>query len=267
MTEEDVVRGHYSRDDLETVVLDALRRVGVDVDALRVEDLAGLDQLHAGFLPATEHLLDALELTAGTSLLDVGSGVGGPARVAAERHGCPVTGIDLSPDFVELARTLTARVGLADLVTFDVGSATSMPYRDGSFSRAMLNHVGMNIAEKDRVFAEVRRVLEPGGRFAVYEQMRTGEGDLTYPLPWADDETSSFVETRERYGDLLRAAGFGIEVDEDRTAAVAAAGPPPPGSLTPADLFGPGFVERIVNNFTATGAGILGTVLIVARAE
>ena len=63
------------------------------------------------------------------------------------------------------------------------------------------------------------------------------------------------------------AAGFAIAVAEDRTAAVAAAGPPPPGSLTPADLFGPGFVERIVNNFTATGAGILSTVLIVARAE
>ncbi len=194
MNTERVVRDHYSGDDLESVALGALRRVGVDVDALRVEDLAGLDQFHAGFVPATEHLLDALALTPDTALLDVGSGVGGPARLAAARHGCRVTGIDLSPDFVDLARKLTDRVGLTDLVTFDVGSATALPYDDGSFSRAMLNHVGMNIAAKDRVFAEVRRVLEPDGLFAVYEQMRVGDGDLTYPMPWADDETSSFVE-------------------------------------------------------------------------
>jgi MPBQ/MSBQ methyltransferase len=266
MDAERVVREQYSGDGLEAVVLGALRRVGVDVDALRVEDLAGLDQLHAGFVPATEHMLDALDLTAATRLLDVGSGVGGPARLAAARHGCRVTGIDLSPDFVDLARTLTERVGLSDRVTFDVGSATSLPYDDASFSRAMLNHVGMNIAEKDRVFAGVRRVLEPDGVFGVYEQMRVGDGDLTYPLPWAEDETSSFVETRERYAELLRAAGFRIERAEDRTAAVAAAGPPPAGALTPGDLFGPGFAQRIGNNLAATAAGILAPVLIVARA-
>ena len=108
---------HYRGDDFETRVLDALRSAGVDVDGLRVEDLAGVDQLHAGFLPASEHLLDQLALSADTPLLDVGSGVGGPARLAAARHGCRVTGIDLSPDFVELARSLTARVGLDALVT------------------------------------------------------------------------------------------------------------------------------------------------------
>jgi MPBQ/MSBQ methyltransferase len=267
MNEERVVREHYRGDGLEARVLTALRGAGVDTDALRVEDLAGLDQLHAGFVPATEHLLDTLALTAEAWLLDVGAGVGGPARLAAARHGCRVTGIDLSPDFVDLAQKLTERVGLTDLVTFDLGSATAMPYEDRSFSHAMLNHVGMNIAEKDRVFAEVRRVLEPGGLFAVYEQMRVGDGELTYPLPWADDETSSFVETRERYDERLRAAGFRIEVDEDRTAAVAAAGPPAAGALTPGDLFGPEFAERIGNNLSATFAGTLGSVLIVARAE
>ncbi len=265
MNTERVVREHYSGDDLEAVALGALRRVGVDVDALRVEDLAGLDQFHAGSIQATEHMLDALELTGGATVLDVGSGVGGPARLAAARHGCRVTGIDLSPDFVDLARKLTERVGLGDLVTFDVGSATAMPYDDGSFNRAMLNHVGMNIAAKDRVFAEVRRVLEPDGVFAVYEQMRVGDGDLAFPMPWAEDETSSFVETRERYAELLRAAGFRIEADEDRTAAVAAAGPPAAGALTPGDLFGPEFAERIGNNLAATFAGTLGAVLIVAR--
>ena len=92
----------------------------------------------------------------------------------------------------------------------------------------MLNHVGMNIADKAGLFAEVRRVLEAGGLFAVYEQMRTGDGDLLYPLPWADDKESSFVDTRQRYAQLLDNAGFSVEHDEDRTAANAAGGPPSP---------------------------------------
>jgi MPBQ/MSBQ methyltransferase len=152
-------------------------------------------------------------------------------------------------------------------VTFDLGSATEMPYDDGTFTRAMLIHVGMNIVDKASVFAEVRRVLEPDGLFAVYEQMRVGDGDLTYPLPWAEDESSSFVETREHYRELLDAAGFTIDSDDDRTAAVAAAGPPAPGALTPGDLFGPGFAERIGNNVAATMAGTLAPILIVARAD
>lgn len=263
---DDIVRGHYGRQGLEGVVFKALAAAGADVDALRMEDLGGLDQLHAGFGPASEHVLDQLDLGEGTALLDVGCGIGGPARMAAVRHGCRVTGIDISPDLVGLARTLTERLGLSGQVTFDLGSATDMPYADGTFARAMLNHAGMNIADKAQVFAEVRRCLEPGGLFAVYEQMRVGEGDITYPLPWADDEASSFVETSERYVELLTGAGFVVEHQEDRTAANAAAGPPAPGALTPAVLFGPGFGERIGNNIAAAMAGTLGAVLIVVRA-
>ena len=266
MHPDDLVRDHYSGDDLEGTVLRALEAAGLDVDALQVGDLAGLDQLHAGAGPATEHVLDALDLAPGMSLLDVGCGVGGPARLAAARTGCRVTGIDLSPDFVDLGRSLTERLGLASLVSHDLGSATDLPYSDGAFTRAMLIHAGMNIADKAEMFAEVRRVLEPGGRFAVYDQMRLGDGDLVYPMPWADDDASSFVEARSTYAALLDGAGFRVEHDEDRTAAVAAGGPPAPGALSPADLFGPEFGERIGNNIAAGMASTLGAVLMIARA-
>lgn len=266
MDGEDLVRGHYSGEGLEPRVIGALVAAGVDVDSLTTDDLAGLDQLHAGFGPATEHLLDSLSLSPAMTLLDVGCGVGGPARMAAVRHGCLVTGLDLSRDFIELARSLTERVGLGGRVSFDTGSATDMPYPEGSFDRAMLNHVGMNIADKARVFAEVRRVLRPDGLFAVYEQMRTADGDLPYPLPWAETEESSFVEHQDRYAAMLEDAGFTIDHREDRTGANAAAGPPPPGALTPAVLFGPGFGERIGNNIAAAMAGTLSAVLMVARA-
>lgn len=266
MDVDDLVRGHYSDDDLEAVVIGALRSAGFDVDALRIEDLAGLDQLHAGFATATEHVLHSLALTPGITLLDVGCGVGGPARMAADRHGCHVTGIDLTPDLVNLARSLTDRLRLTSQVTFDVGSAIDLPYPDGSFSRAMLNHVGMNIADKALLFAEVRRVLEPGGLFAVYDQMRTGDGELVYPLPWADDEAASFVETRQHYTELLVSAGFRVDHDEDRTAAIFAGGPPSPGALSPRDLFGPAFEQQVGNNVAAFLTGTLSAVLMVACA-
>jgi MPBQ/MSBQ methyltransferase len=262
---DDLVRDHYSGDDLEAVVIRALSGAGLDIGALRIDDLAGIDQLHAGFGGATAHLLDALDLTSGATVLDVGCGIGGPARMATAR-GCQVTGIDLSPDFVDLARALTDRLGLSAQVTFDVGSATDLPYDEGSFNRAMLIHAGMNIPDKAQMFAEVRRVLEPGGRFAVYEQMRIGDGQLAYPLPWADDETSSFVETRQSYSELLHGAGFRVEHDEDRTAANGGAGLPAPGALGPGDLFGPGFAERIGNNIAAAMEGKLAAVLMVAHA-
>lgn len=266
MAAEDLVRDHYSGDDLEVRVLTALRGAGVDIDRLQVADLAGLDHLHAGGVPATTHLLDRLELAPRTPLLDVGSGVGGPARLAAARHGCPVTGIDLSPDFVALARSLTERVGLGGLVSYDEGSATALPHDDATFARAMLVHAGMNIPDKGAMVAEVRRVLAPGGLFGLYEQVRTGDGDLTYPLPWADDASTSFVETRERYVELLEGAGFQVQLDEDRTAANAAAGPPPPGTLGPDALFGPAFAERVGNAIAAAMEGTLSSVVLVARA-
>ncbi|MEZ5239940.1 MAG: class I SAM-dependent methyltransferase [Microthrixaceae bacterium] len=266
MDAHDRVRLHYSGDDLETVVLGALQRTGVDVSQLRVEDLAGIDQLHAGSVAATEYLLELLCLDGSTRLLDVGCGVGGPARLAADRHGCPVKGIDLSPDFVRLAVTLTDRVGLAGRATFEVGTATALPYEDRSFDRAMINHVGMNLPDKASVFAEVHRVLQPGGLFAVYEQMRIGDGELVFPLPWADDASSSFVESPQSYAELLRAAGFTVESEENRAAAVAAVAAADPAALGPADLFGAGFTERLDNNIVATMTGSLAPVLLIARA-
>jgi len=262
---EDKVRDHYSGDDLEGRILDALTGAGIDLETLRPEQLAGLDQLHAGFAPATDHVLDLLHLAADTPLIDVGSGIGGCSRRAAGR-GCVVTGVDLSADFVEVARSLTRRVGLMDRVTFENASATDLPHPDGSFARAMLVHAGMNIPDKARVFAEVRRVLRRDGLFALYEQMRIGDGELTFPMPWAEDESSSFVERRGRYAELLSDADFVVEHDEDRTAAVAALGPPAPGALTPAVLMGPRFEESIGNNISASASGTLAAVVMVARA-
>jgi MPBQ/MSBQ methyltransferase len=264
MDVRDLVREHYTNDDLVGGIVAALAAVGVDTDHLSWADLAPVDQLHAGGAPATGHLLEQLAPARESTLLDVGCGIGGPARMAAGRYGVHVTGVDLTPDFVATATALTARVGLSDLATFVATPGEALPFAEASFDDAMMIHVGMNIPDKGALFAEVRRVLRPGGTFGLFEQMRLADGDLTYPLPWAEDERSSFVEPADAYVAALEAAGFsGIRV-EDRTASTT--GPPPSGGLSPMTVFGPAFGERVGNNVAATRAGLLGAILVLARA-
>jgi ubiquinone/menaquinone biosynthesis C-methylase UbiE len=235
----------------------------VDTDHLGPAQLFPVDQLHAGGPPSTKHALDRLGVRPGLRLLDVGSGIGGTSRMAA-MSGAAVTGIDLSPEFVEAATELSERVGLGDQTTFLTTPGESLPLADGTFEAAVMIHVGMNIPDKQAVFTEVHRVLEPGGLFAVYEQMRADPGELPYPLPWAEDERSSFVETVEEYTRHLEAAGFTIDEVEDRTSSTL--GPPPAGPVNNAVVFGQAFVERIGNNIAATKAGLLRAELVVARA-
>jgi MPBQ/MSBQ methyltransferase len=260
----ELVTGHYgATEDLSVGILRALAGAGVDTDHLGVADLFPVDQLHAGGAAASKHVLDRLGVAPGTRLLDVGCGIGGASRMAA-MAGAAVTGIDLTPEYVETARTLSDRVGLGDRTAFVTTAGESMPLADATFDAAVMVHVGMNVPAKTAVFAEVHRVLRPGGRFAVYEQVRTGEGDLPYPLPWAEDERSSFVETVADYRAHLEAAGFEIEDAEDRTPTTL--GPPPQGPISNAVVFGPPFMRRIANNVAATKAGLLGAWLVLARA-
>ena len=261
-----LVREHYRGDDLARGILAALSATGLDANSVTVRDLAAVDQLHAGGPDATLHLLEQLNLGPGTRLLDVGSGIGGPARLAAAEFGCSVVGLDLSADFVVAAVQLSDLVGLSSSVKFLVASGADTGLPDASFDRASLIHVGMNISDKAAVFAEVHRVLKRGGVFGVYEQMRIGPGELTYPLPWAVDERSSFVATPEEYVRDLTAAGFRVVRQENRMASAARGGPPSSG-LDQATVFGPAFAERISNNLAAARAGLIAPILVVAVAD
>jgi SAM-dependent methyltransferase len=222
MDVEGEVARHYAQSELTRTVLEALRAAGKDLDALDAADLSSVDEFHTGWAPQTVEMAKTLGLAPGVEVLDVGSGIGGPARYFARAYDADVTGVDLTPAFVELASDLTARTGLADRVRFVEGSALDLPFEDGRFDLATMNHVGMNIADKARVFAEVRRVLRPGGRFVVYDLMRVGEGELPMPMPWADTAETSFVETPERYRALLADAGLTVTGERDWTELVLA---------------------------------------------
>lgn len=260
-----IVTGHYGADGLEEQILQAVAGAGADLDGLTVGDLAPVDELHAGGLGETRHLLSLLGLHDGSRLLDVGCGLGGSSRAAAAAYPCRVTGADLTPEYVDVATALTARVGrLSDRVTFEITLPDRLPFADGAFDVAMMIHVGMNLPDKAAVFADVRRVLTPGGRFGIFDQMVGVGGPATYPLPWAEDERSSFLETPDRYAELLRAAGFELELEEDRSSAID--WQRSTGTLGPHVVFGPAFGERIRNQIADARSGALLPYVMVARA-
>jgi ubiquinone/menaquinone biosynthesis C-methylase UbiE len=272
-TEREVER-HYTLDGLERRILDALVAAGKDIDRLTPEDLSAADEFHLGWRAATAELAERLDLGPGMHLLDVGSGIGGPARHFAQARGCRVTGIDLTEAFVAVATALTRRCGLEESVSFRQASALDLPFEAGAFDAATLIHVGMNIPDKARAFAEVRRVLAPGARFGVYEVVRTGAAALTYPMPWAATPETSFVETADAYRRLLAEAGFEIEGERDRSEFVtglgramredvARNGVPPLGLHV---LMGPASRERFGNVMAALERGDVAPVEFIARA-
>jgi SAM-dependent methyltransferase len=263
MDVRDLVREHYGTAGLADAVLAALSGAGVDVTALTAADLSVVDQLHAGGAAATKHVLDRLGVRPGLKLLDVGSGLGGPARMAGAQ-GADVTGVDLTPEFVAAANELTERTGLADRVRFVTSPGESLPFDDDSFEAAVMVHVGMNVPAKQAVFEQVHRVLSPGATFALYDQMSTGRGDLTFPLPWAEDPRGSFLESVDDYRRQLESAGFHVDEIEDRTEAVLV--PPPASAVGPGDIFGAKFSEGVGNYVAAARAGLVRAVLVLASA-
>lgn len=274
MSVEQEVARHYTHGALERTILDALAASGKDVDRLSAADLSAADEFHLGWRAVTLELAKDLGLGPGMHLLDVGSGIGGPARTFAETTGCRVTGIDLTPEFVEVANALTRRCGLADRVSFREASALSLPFGEAEFDAATMIHVGMNVEDKATLFAQVRRVLKPGARFAVYDVVRAAEGDLPYPMPWAETPATSFVESADVYGRKLAAAGFALEAEVDRSTLVIALGRemreraerqgvPPLGLHV---LMGPASRQRLVNVMAALGTGIIAPVEFVVRA-
>lgn len=218
MSSEAKVAGHYTRGGLEDTILQAVGRMGLDPDRLKAIDLAPADEFHVGGLDATRELATQMELEPGLRILDVGSGIGGPARYFAAEHQCKVTGVDLTEEFVQVARSLTQRTKLDHLVDFVQASALNLKFSPESFDRAYIIHVGMNIADKPSLFREVRRVLKLGGKFAIFDILRAGDAPMTYPVPWASSEETSFVVDKRSYREALEKAGFRVERERVRTA-------------------------------------------------
>ncbi len=203
------VTAHYGSEGIAARILAEVAAAGHAVDRIAAETLYPFDQMHARRLAGTKDHLARLALTGSDRLLDIGSGLGGPARYAATTFGCRVTGIDLTPELVEAARELTQRCELSDRVDFHVADAAAMPFADATFDVASCHYVGMNIADKAAVLTDIARVLKPGGRLA-WSQATHGSGEPYFPLPWASDPSASFLVDPAELSAAFEAAGFRV---------------------------------------------------------
>ena len=212
------VATHYVGDGLTQRLIEALDAAGFSEGTVSVQDLAPLDQFHTRGLAATVDLARAADIAAGNVVLDVGSGLGGPSRYLAATYGCSVQGIDLSPAFVEAADYLAGRAGLADKVFYRAGDALALPFADESFDVTWTQHVAMNIADRDRLYAEIRRVLRPGGKLAAYDIVAGSGEALHFPVPWSRVPETSFVMPPDAMRSTLERHGFAVQSWTDRTA-------------------------------------------------
>jgi SAM-dependent methyltransferase len=245
------VRDHYRAVGLIDRLKGALAALGPEDRPLTPQQLAGVDQFHTRGLAATAELAALAQITADMEVLDVGSGLGGPARFLAETFGCRVVGVDLSEPFVDAAIYLTERTGQGGRVSFKVGSALALPFNGDRFDLVLLQHVAMNIPDRALLYREIRRVLKTGGRLATYDIVALG-GEPVYPLPWARTPATSFLLTAEETRAAIERAGFRTLVQQDDTeagrawiAGLRASGPPPSHNL--GAVIGPDFAERIGN--------------------
>jgi len=267
----DGVRAHYRATGLTDRLKTALAAFGSADQRLTPQQLAVLDQFHTRGLAATADLSKLAGIAAEASVLDVGSGVGGPARFLAATSGCRVTGVDLSESFVEAARYLTERTGQSERVSFETASALDLPFEAGSFDAVLLQHVAMNIADRARLYGEIRRVLKSGGHFATYDVV-AADGAPHYPLPWARTPATSFLLTDAVTREAIEAAGFRTLTWQNDTEAAKAwvvtlrSSPPPPAPNLGV-VMGPDFAELAANlgrNLLEGRLGILTAVFAAA---
>ena len=203
------VNQQYGRHSLSDQIIAALEAAGKDIDHLTRDDLSTFDEFHIGGLQETRNLAERIpDFRPGMRVLDIGSGLGGPARTLAAEYGCEVVGLDLTEEFCEAAARLTDLVGLSDRVTFQHGDALDMPFEDYSFDVVWTQFAGMNIEDKHGLYAQCRRVLRDGGCFAFHEVLAGNTPDLIYPVFWADTAEINHLRSPDVMQQTLEAVGF-----------------------------------------------------------
>jgi sarcosine/dimethylglycine N-methyltransferase len=211
------IRAQYSTGLSRHNIERALIAAGNDLDHLAPADLGLLEDFHTMGRYATAQLVDLIEITSQSEVLDAGSGIGGTARYIADHFGCRVTAVDLTEEYCETNRWLNGLVGLDDRISVRQADVTELPFADATFHFAVSQHVQMNVADKARLYSEARRVLVSGGRLALWDITIAEGSQPDYPLPWADQPARSHLATPDRLRAVVESSGFAIEHWNDLT--------------------------------------------------
>jgi ubiquinone/menaquinone biosynthesis C-methylase UbiE len=215
-----LTRQHYEKNETEVSLLSKVTKIleSLPDGSVDSSQLAGLDQFHVMGLAATEQLAQMAAIERGSTILDAGSGLGGPSRYLAGTYGCRVIGVDLSPSFVAIAQLLAQKAGLLDWVNYQTGNLLALSFPDSSFDVVWTQHVVMNIPDRERVYREFRRILRPGGKLAFFDILAADANlELHFPVPWAESSETSFLLTQDETSSVLVTAGFTITAWNDVT--------------------------------------------------
>jgi len=241
MNMDALVEKYYGFGGIMQKIEAGLNLAGEDVSSATVDDLAPIDEFHTRGRESTLEVAELASLKASDLVLDVGCGLGGTARYLAERYKCNVAGIDLTEEYISVGKELTERIGLSDRVELSHGSALELPYEDKSFDVVWTEHVQMHIADKNRFYAEIARVLKRGGRLLFHDIFRGHGGPPLYPTPWAEDESISTLATETEARSIIERVGLeidqwlekvqeSIEFCKMKVAQIESDGPPPIGT-------------------------------------
>ncbi len=258
--------------DLASRIIGVLEEAGIPPEKWTPEILAPADQIHGGGLTQTRLHAALTSIRPDMHLIDIGCGVGGPARYFATEFGCRVTGIDLTPEYIDCAITLTEKMNLSDRVSFDVGDAAELPYEDEAFDMAWALNVTMNIQDREKFYKGVHRVLKPGASFGISELGQGPGGAPYYPLTWARDPSYSFLLPPDEMRQVLESCGFRVVewIDEAARRQAAQTSPPPPEPKVETPLTieltrGTDYPDRRANSGKSAKEGRLTNVMLVAE--
>jgi len=203
----ELLRQQYHTPGLFEEIVKRLAEQDLGIGNVSRKDISGVDEFHVRGAEVSRELASQIKLD-NLRVLDVGCGLGGPARMLADEYGCRVSGIDLSGEYIDTATRLSELVGLQDRTTFIQGNALDLPFEDASFDVVWTQHVQMNIRHKLKFYSEIERVLSPQGRFVYYDIFKTKGGEVDYPVPWANNPSRSFLVTPLEMDDILERLCF-----------------------------------------------------------
>lgn len=205
---EAAVTEYYGAADLTEQLLEAIESSGVDIDDLSREDIASFDEFHIRGREATREVAELGGIDEHARVLDVGCGIGGPARTLAAEFGCDVVGVEIVEEYRRAATLFTDRLGLAETVRFQHGNALDLPFEDDKFDVVWFEHVLSNIAAKHVALEEAGRVLSPGGTLTLYAICAGPGGEPVFPVPWAADASLSYLLSPEHLRQTVLDHGF-----------------------------------------------------------